>query len=72
MRFIGRAFYDASHKPCTGTVPHGSSRRISAWEIHPAYAIDVCVNSTLAGCPKDQANRWRPLHKWLEAIDDEH
>jgi hypothetical protein len=55
----------------TGTTPHGSSRRISAWEIHPAYAIEVCVNTSLSGCPRNQANRWKPLAKWLAAIDDE-
>jgi hypothetical protein len=71
MRFTGHAMYDANHTPCTGTTPHGSSRRISAWEIHPAYAIDVCINTSLSGCPKNQPNRWRPLHKWLAPIDDE-
>jgi hypothetical protein len=71
MRFTGQAMFDANHQPCTGTTPHGSSRRISAWEIHPAYAIDVCINTSLSACPRNQANRWKPLHKWLEALDDE-
>lgn len=71
IRFTGQALYDANHKPCTDTTPHGSSRRISAWEIHPVYAIDVCVNTSLSACPKNQANRWIPLDKWLTPIDDD-
>jgi hypothetical protein len=46
MRFTGHLFFDVSHKPCTGTTPHASSRRISAWEIHPVSGIEVCINTS--------------------------
>jgi hypothetical protein len=39
IRFTGHALYDANHKPCTGTTPHGSSRRISAWESRVAMPL---------------------------------
>ena len=45
--------------------------RVSAWEIHPVYAIDVCINTSLSGCPRTDASKWRPLHKWLQALDEE-
>ena len=68
MRFTGQAFYDASHKPCDPDgMPHGSSHRISSWEIHPVYAIEVCVNTSKAGCPLGKPERWKPLHEWLAA-----
>jgi hypothetical protein len=31
----------------------------------------VCINTSLSGCPRNQADRWKPLDKWLAAIDDE-
>jgi hypothetical protein len=64
-------FFDGSHRPCTRTTPHGSSRRISAWEIHPVYAIEVCINTSLSGCPRTDATKWQPLHKWLQALEEE-
>jgi hypothetical protein len=45
----GHLFFDGSHKPCTGRTPHGSSRRVSAWEIHSLYAIEVCINTSISG-----------------------
>jgi hypothetical protein len=70
-RFTGHLFFDGSHKPCTGTTPHGSSRRVSAWEIHPVYAIEVCINTSFSGCPRTDASKWQPLHKWLQALEEE-
>jgi len=71
MRFTGHLFFDGSHKPCTGTTPNGRSRRISALEIHPVYAIEVCINTSLSGCPRTDASKWQHLHKWLEALEGE-
>jgi hypothetical protein len=70
MRFTGHAFYDGFHKPCVGTTRGASSRRISAWEIHRIYAIEVCINTSFSGCPRDDASRWRPLHTWLASDED--
>jgi hypothetical protein len=71
MCFTGHAFYDGFHKPSVGTTPGDSSRRISAWEIHPIYAIEVCINTSLSGCPRDDASRWRPLRVWLASDEDD-
>jgi hypothetical protein len=71
MRFTGHAFYDGFHKPCVGTTPGGSSRRVSAWEIHPTYAIEVCINTSVSGCPRTDASRWRPLDVWLTSEEDD-
>jgi hypothetical protein len=41
--------------------PHGSSRRVFAWEIHPIHAIQVCIKRLWSGCPGADAtkcNRW--------------
>ena len=63
-RITGQLFFDASHKPCkNGKGPN--PKRISIWEIHPAYAIDVCSNSTLASCKATDDSLWTPLDQWL-------
>jgi hypothetical protein len=41
-RFTGQLFFDASHRPCSGG--KGSPKRSSLWEIHPVYALDICVD----------------------------
>ena len=71
MRFTGQVFFDASHRPCVNGKPVESSRRVSAWEIHPVYAIDVCINTSLSGCPRTDASKWMPLHEWLAEEDDQ-
>jgi len=49
VRIIGQLFFDASHSPCrNGQGPN--PQRISLWEIHPVYAIDVCRSAALAAC----------------------
>jgi len=64
VRITGQLFFDASHKPCkNGKGPN--PKRISIWEIHPAYAIDVCSNSTLASCKATDDSLWTPLDQWL-------
>lgn len=70
MRFTGQMFFDASHRPCVNGTPVESSRRLSAWEIHPVYAVDICINTSLSGCPRSDAGRWVPLHEWLAEEDD--
>ncbi len=64
VRITGQLFFDASHKPCkNGNGPN--PKRMSIWEIHPAYAIDVCSNSTLASCKATDDSLWTPLDQWL-------
>src|SRR5581483_5850947 len=68
VRFTGQLFFDASHKPCPN--PDGPDRA-SNWEIHPVYAIDVCKNKTMAGCPINNESKWVPLHKFLGFEEDD-
>jgi len=58
--FTGQLFYDASHSP------GGAPDRASVWEVHPIYAIWVCLNTTLQACPPNKKNNesvWLPFHK---------
>jgi hypothetical protein len=67
VRLTGQMFFDGSHTPCrNGT---GSPRRVSVWEIHPVYAIDVCRNQTLAGCDANDESKWVPLEVWLNLAE---
>jgi len=65
VRIAGQLFFDASHRPCTGTTAHDSLRRASLWEIHPVYAIDVCTRGSIQDCPADDGTIWIPLHEWI-------
>lgn len=59
VRITGQLFFDASHRPCKNG--RGSPARMSLWEIHPVYAIDVCSGSTIADCKVDDDSKWHPL-----------
>jgi hypothetical protein len=65
VRVTGHLFYDSVHKPCVGP-KRASPPRISLWEIHPVYAIDVCSNKTLGGCAGNDESKWVPLHEWFK------
>lgn len=60
MRFTGQLMFDAEHRPCKNGKASGPKRQ-SVWEIHPVYAVDVCVNSTIAKCDPAVAKNWTPL-----------
>jgi hypothetical protein len=70
VRITGQLFFDASHRPCRPGQP-ANPRRITSWEIHPVYAIDVCRNGTLTGCPHNDDSRWIPFHEWVNIPDSE-
>ena len=66
LRITGQLFFDASHLTCDkGKKLGGQPPRASNWEIHPVYAIDVCSNTSLAGCAFDRKDVWMPLHEWI-------
>jgi hypothetical protein len=65
LRITGQMMLDGSHKPCTPGHPQ-SPKRISVWEIHPVYAIDVCTKKTLTACRVNVAGDWKPLHEFLQ------
>ena len=65
LRITGALTFDAEHKPCTNGKPAtGSPVRISVWEIHPVYAVDVCKNTTLAKCKATDNTAWTPFDKF--------
>ena len=70
VRITGQLFFDGSHKPCTGG-HRASPARVSVWEIHPVYAIDVCKNKTLASCKAEDDSKWTPIHEWFGLEEDE-
>ena len=65
LRVTGSLTFDAEHKPCTNGKPaSGSPVRISVWEIHPVYAVDVCKFTTLARCDPANNSAWTPFDKF--------
>jgi hypothetical protein len=67
LRFTGQLMYDAAHRPCSGSPPTPGSQapsRVSSWEIHPVYAIDVCKKKSLTSCKADNDSVWTPLDQW--------
>lgn len=65
LRITGALTFDAEHTPCTAGKPAtGSPVRISVWEIHPVYAVDVCKNTTLAKCKATDNTAWTPFDKF--------
>jgi hypothetical protein len=65
LRITGVLTYDSEHKPCINGKPSsGSPVRISVWEIHPVYAVDVCKNTTLSKCDPTNNSVWTPFDKF--------
>jgi hypothetical protein len=63
LRFTGQLMYDASHRPCPRPTGSRDPARVSSWEIHPVYAIDVCTKKSLKSCKADNndSSVWVPL-----------
>lgn len=67
IRLRGPLFYDGSHVPC-----HDSKRpnpqRISVWEIHPVYSVDVCKQKG------KNCGDWVSLEEWngIEGGEEEN
>ena len=65
LRITGALTFDAEHKPCTNGKPAtGSPVRISVWEIHPVYAVDVCKFTTLTRCKATTDSAWTPFNQY--------
>lgn len=67
LRFTGQLFYDAAHRPCSGNPPKAASQtpaRVSGWEVHPVYGIDVCKKKSLKNCKANDESAWTPLDQW--------
>lgn len=62
VRITGTLLFDAEHVPCiNGSIRQGNPVRISVWEIHPVYAIDVCKFTSLSRCAVNSESAWTPL-----------
>jgi len=65
VRITGTLLFDAAHHPCANGIPSaGNPVRISVWEIHPVYAIDVCKYPTLTRCQVGDNTDWTPFDKY--------
>ncbi|HEV8580630.1 MAG TPA: hypothetical protein VGX68_16305 [Thermoanaerobaculia bacterium] len=71
VRLTGNLFFDGSHVPCRPG-RRASPARASVWEIHPVYQVDVCINTSLSGCPFDDDSKWVPLHEFQTEEEIQH
>ena len=59
VRISGQLMFDAAHTACN----RGGLKRMTEWEIHPVYHIDVAKTK---GLPSASNNlKWIPLERWL-------
>lgn len=71
LRLTGHLFFDGSHEACrNGKRVGGQPARVSNWEIHPVYAIDVCRQNSMTSCRWDNESVWQPLHEKLSEDDE--
>lgn len=57
VRLRGPLFFDGSHAPCHDN-KRPNPQRISVWEIHPVYSVDVCKQKG------NSCQQWIPLDEW--------
>ena len=63
VKITGQLFFDGSHRPCKGKTPgSGDPSRLTVFEIHPVYDIEVCSQSTIGQCTSDSSN-WKSVLK---------
>lgn len=64
VRITGHLMFDASHHPCAdGKRPN--PKRMSSWEIHPVYNVEVCRKASLASCKADDDSVWQSLDDFM-------
>jgi hypothetical protein len=71
VRVRGQLMFDAEHYPChkeghSSQWVVSSPARMSLWEIHPIYTIDVCNSKKKAECKPEKNSMWVDLAAWLE------
>ena len=59
VRLSGQLFFDGSHSPCSGD-SRPNPKRVSVWEIHPVYSVEVCSQTTVTQCQSPSA-QWKRL-----------
>lgn len=62
-RFTGQLFFDAAHRPCVGGTG-ANPKRVAIWEVHPVYAVDICVDSA-NNCTAGSDANWVPLSDFV-------
>jgi hypothetical protein len=69
VRVSGQLMYDADHKICgeQGFSPTDNPHRLSGWEIHPVYGLDVCVKQAGGAC-----SQWQALSDWAPSAAKPH
>jgi hypothetical protein len=70
VRVTGQLFFDNSHDPCakdaSGKITtRNKPARISLWEIHPVYRMDVCTDKDPSKCDIANDAMWVAYDKWL-------
>jgi hypothetical protein len=65
FRFTGPLFFDASHRPCSGSTGP-NPKRSSLWEIHPVYAVELCGDAS-NNCKVDSDQNWISLSDFAGA-----
>ncbi len=72
VRMTGPLLFDASHRPCKGTKAGlGDPFRLTVWEIHPVYKIEVCSGTKLDQCKADSGN-WKSLEGAVAPAKNAH
>jgi hypothetical protein len=69
VRITGHLFLDSRHhvSTCNNPSTGGDPARISLWEIHPVYALEVCKSTSLSQCAMGNDQRWVAFDKWLSS-----
>jgi hypothetical protein len=68
VRMTGQLFLDSRHNLSTCAHPSpGDPPRISLWEIHPVYALDVCKATNISKCVVSNDSVWVPFDKWVSS-----
>jgi hypothetical protein len=67
VRITGHLFLDSRHhlSTCSNPSMGGDPPRISLWEVHPVYGIDVCRSTNVSECVISNDDRWVAFDKWL-------
>jgi hypothetical protein len=59
VRITGQLMFDAAHVACN----RGGVKRMTEWEVHPVYQVDVATTKNLPSASDDL--KWVSLEKWL-------
>jgi len=62
VRVTGHLFFDSSHVPCAnGQGVRSNPKRISLWEVHPIYQLELCTGNCSG------TGNWVSLDEWVKS-----